>query len=158
MCQSSEGGIVAEDCLVCQEHRLEVPLPGDHLVEAEDVVAFHLPPWPPADDVYLGYLMLTPRRHVAGFADLGEGESAAVGRYISRLSRALRTPGAERVYLAVVGHGVPHLHIHLIPRWPGTPADVSWLHVDDWEGARRGDFAAAEVMAGQIRAALHART
>ena len=150
---------MAENCLVCQEHRLEVALPGDHLVATEDLVAFHLPPWPPpAEDVYLGYLMLTPRRHVAGFADLTEEESAAVGRCITRLSRALKTLGAERVYLAVVGHGVPHLHIHLIPRWPGTPADVSWLHVDDWDGARRGDFRAAEVMAGQIRATLDAPT
>jgi diadenosine tetraphosphate (Ap4A) HIT family hydrolase len=111
---------------------------------------------PPAEDVYLGYLMLTPRRHVAGFADLTEEESAAVGKCISRLSRALKTLGAERVYLAVVGNGVPHLHIHLVPRWPGTPDDVPWLHVDDWDGARRGDFAAAEVMAAQIRDRLDA--
>jgi histidine triad (HIT) family protein len=123
-------------------------------------VAFHLPPWPPpAGDVYLGYLMLTPGRHVVGFADLTEEESAAVGRCISRLSRAISTPlGAERDYLAVVGHGVPHLQIHLIPRWLGTPADVSCLHVDDWDGARRRYFAVAEVMAGQIRDGLDAPT
>jgi hypothetical protein len=30
------------------------------------------------------------------------------------------------------------------------------LHVDDWDGARRGDFAAAEVMAAQIRDRLDA--
>jgi hypothetical protein len=79
MSEFDERGIVAEDCLICREHRLEVALQGDHLVATEHLVAFHLPPWPPpAEDVYLGYLMLTPRRHVAGFADLKGDESAAV--------------------------------------------------------------------------------
>ena len=95
-----------DDCLVCREHRMEVPLPGEHLVSTEEVVAFHLPPWPPpAEDVYLGYLMVTPRRHAADFAELTDRESAAVGQWIARLSRSLKDLGAERVYLAVVGHG-----------------------------------------------------
>jgi histidine triad (HIT) family protein len=150
---------LVDACLVCQEHRLEVALPGDHLVATHDVVGFHLPPWPPpSEDVYLGYLMLTPRRHVAGFDDLTDEESRVVGQWIARLTRALKAVGAERVYLAVVGHGVPHLHIHLIPRWPGTPTEVSWLHVDDWDGARRGNFAAATAMAEQVRETLAAST
>lgn len=146
---------MTEDCLVCREQRLDVPLPGDHLVATEDVVAFHLPPWPPpAKDVFLGYLMVTSRRHAPGFADLTDSESAAVGQWIGRLSRALESLGAERVYVAVVGHGVAHLHVHLVPRWPGTPAELSWLEVDSWEGARRGDFAEATEMAQRVRAAL----
>lgn len=82
---------MSDDCLVCREHRMEVSLPGDHLVSTEDVVAFHLPPWPPpADDVYLGYLMVTPRRHAADFGELTDRESAAVGQWIARLSRSLK--------------------------------------------------------------------
>jgi histidine triad (HIT) family protein len=151
---AAKGEAVAE-CLVCQEQTLEVPLPGDHLVSTAAVVAFHRPPWPPpAEDVYLGYLLVTSRRHVPGFADLSDEESAEVGQWISRLSRALRTLGAERVYLAVVGHAVPHLHVHLIPRWPGTPDDVSWRDVDEWEGARRGNVASAAELVRQIRDVL----
>jgi histidine triad (HIT) family protein len=148
-----------EDCLVCQEHRLEVPLPGGHLVATRGVVAFHAPPWPPpASDVFLGYLMVTPRRHVPGFGELSDDEGAQIGQWIARLTRALTSLGAERVYVAVVGHGVPHLHVHLIPRWPGTPDDVPWLHVDDWEGARRGDFDAATEIAQQIHVFLGPET
>jgi diadenosine tetraphosphate (Ap4A) HIT family hydrolase len=146
---------MSDDCLVCREHRLEVAVPGDHLVATEDVVAFHLPPWPPpAEDVYLGYLMVTSRRHVPDFAGLTDRESAATGQWIARLSKALKALGAERVYLAVIGHGVPHLHVHLVPRWPGTPDHVSWLDVDKWDGARRGDFAAATLVAEQLRDSL----
>src|SRR5436189_4355917 len=101
------------DCLVCREHRMDVLVPGGHLVADESVVAFHAPPWPPpADDVFLGYVLVTSRRHVPDLSDLGEGEAAAVGVSISRLSRALKDLGAERVYVAVIGHGVPHLHVH----------------------------------------------
>ena len=144
-----------DDCLICQEHRLEVALPGDHLIVGDDVIAFHLPPWPPpAEDVYLGYLMVTPRRHVPDFGELTESESAAMGASISRLTRALKALGAERVYLAVIGHGVAHLHVHLFPRWPGTPEEVPWLEVDSWEGARRGDVAAATGLAEEIKRLL----
>lgn len=60
----------------------------------EQVVAFHLPPWPPpAEDVYLGYLMVTPRRHAEGFAELTDVESAAIGQWIGRLSKSLKGGG-----------------------------------------------------------------
>jgi len=147
---------MSAECLVCQEHRQEVPIPGAHLVSTEDVVAFHLPPWPPpAQDVYLGHLIVTSQRHAADFAELDDKESAAVGRWISLLSRSLKRLGAERVYVAAIGHGVPgHLHVHLVPRWPETPDDVAWNEVDEWDGARRGNFAAAASVADQVRATL----
>ena len=144
-----------EDCLVCQEHRFEVPPPGGHLISTDEVVAFHLPPWPPPTrDVYLGYLMVTSRRHVAGFAELTDDEAAAIGRDMARLSRALKRLGAERVYSLTTGHGCPHLHVHLVPRWPRTPESVSWLEVDDWDGARRGNFDTAAEFAVQLQQAM----
>lgn len=119
------------------------------------MVAFHLPPLPPqTHDVFLGYLMVTPRRHSPDFAELADDEAAAMGRAMTRLSRALKSVGAERVYTLTVGHAWPHLHVHLVPRWPGTPDNVTWLHVDDWEGARRGDFGAATSFTEQLRLQL----
>jgi histidine triad (HIT) family protein len=44
-----------------------------------------------------------------------------------RASRALReAAGAEHVYAQVIGDRVPHLHVHLLPRYPGTPEDYWW--------------------------------
>jgi histidine triad (HIT) family protein len=34
--------------------------------------------------------------------------------------------------------GVPHLHLHLLPHYPGTPRDAQWHSVDEWEGAEHG--------------------
>lgn len=62
-----------------------------------------------------------------------------MGVAISKLSAVLKAEGAELVYIAGIGHGWPHLHVHLLPRWPETPTEISWMNVDDWEGARRGD-------------------
>ena len=149
---------MGDDCLVCKEHRLEVTLPGGHLVSTDEVVAFHLPPWPPAPDVYLGYLMVTPRRHAAGFADLDDDEAAAMGRFIARLSRALQSIGAERVHSFTVGHAVAPLHVHLLPRWPGTPEHVPWHQVSEWEHAPRGDFDAATAVSAQLLAVLASYT
>jgi hypothetical protein len=62
------------------------------------------------------------RRHVARLGDLTDDESSAVGRAAARLARALTDAcGAEWVYSAVIGTGVPHFHLHQIPRYPATP-------------------------------------
>ena len=130
----------AVDCLICREHDGRVPIPGGHLIADEHVIAFHLPPMPKALEPYLGYLFVTSRRHVPSFAELDSDEAAAMGVAISKLSAVLKAEGADPVYLAGIGHAVPHLHIHLIPRWPETPIEISWINVDQWEGARRGNF------------------
>ena len=138
------------DCLVCQEHRGEVAIPGGPLAVGEFAMAFHIPPID-GGIVYLGHLLVTPVRHVADFAGLEDAEAAAVGVQIQRWSAALKRIGAERVYVATVGHGCDHLHVHLLPRWPGTPREVRWHAVDEWEGARRGGFSEASAIVEQLR-------
>jgi diadenosine tetraphosphate (Ap4A) HIT family hydrolase len=140
---------VTHGCLVCREVSGLVPLPGGLLTHGALVAAFHVPPR--AETVFLGHLLVIPRRHVADFAGLSAEEAAAVGVGISRWSAALKHLGAMRVYVATIGHGTDHLHVHLLPRWPGTPEEIPWHSVDDWPGARMGDFAAAEEMVSLIR-------
>jgi diadenosine tetraphosphate (Ap4A) HIT family hydrolase len=92
------------------------------------------------------------RRHVARFGELTDDESAAVGRAAARLARALtEAGGAEWVYSAVIGSGVPHFHLHLFPRYPGTPREVAWYEVDEWEGAPHGGAEEIAVLVGHLR-------
>jgi histidine triad (HIT) family protein len=116
----------------------EVELPGGPLVDEELVFAFHVVPMEHAPRPYLGHLMLVTRRHAPGFEDLRDDEAAAVGIGVARLARALREEGASEVYVARIGRHVPHLHVHVLPRWPETPPEVKWYEVDEWDGARRG--------------------
>jgi hypothetical protein len=39
----------------------------------------------------------------------------------------------------------PHFHLHLFPRYPGTPEDFWFVRVDEWSGSPRGG--AAEITA-----------
>ncbi len=70
---------------------------------------------------------------------LTDAEARAVGWWCSRASRALReVAGAEHVYPAMISNQVKHLHVHLLARYPGTPREYWWDHVDEWPDARRG--------------------
>ena len=136
-------GAAAAECFVCRKHREQGPLlPGGPVGEDELVVVSHLAPAAPGRSggpVYLGHLLVEPRRHAPGLADLTSAEARAAGWWCTQASRALReAAGAEHVYAAVIGDHVPHLHVHLMPRYPGTPREYWWDRVDEWPDARHG--------------------
>lgn len=142
------------ECLVCRELRGDVTIPGGFLWEDESVVAFHLPPLVGQGNPqpYLGHLLVVTRRHVARLGGLTDEESGAVGRAAARLARALTDAGgADWVYSAVIGTGVPHFHLHLIPRYPGTPRNVAWHEVGQWEGAPHGGAEEISELADRLR-------
>jgi histidine triad (HIT) family protein len=114
-------------CFVCRKHHDASLMPGGPVGADELVVVSHLSPQSPGrdgDPVYLGHLFVEPRRHAAGLTDLTEPEAQAVGSWCARASRALReVAGADHVSAAVLGNRVPHLHVHLLARYPGTPRE-----------------------------------
>lgn len=134
-----------------------MPVPGGFLEDNEHLRVFQSPIVEPATDVYVGYLFVTPKRHLAGFSDLNDDEAAAMGLALAHWSRALETAGAEHLYVLRIGHGVPHLHVHLVARWPETPKEVPWLKVDEWPGARRGHLDFATDFVNDLRASVTGR-
>jgi histidine triad (HIT) family protein len=145
------------DCLVCRELAGDIIVPGGLLWEEDGAVALHMPPVEEIDNPrpYIGHLLVVTRRHVARIGDLTQEEAAAVGRTVTRLARALvEAAGAEWVYSAVIGTRTPHFHQHLLPRYPGTPDEVPWHSVDEWEGARRGGPEEIVEVADRIRASF----
>jgi diadenosine tetraphosphate (Ap4A) HIT family hydrolase len=143
---------VTDECPICLKHRGEGPLVGERIYEDAHVLGWHAPPH--AVGGYLGYLFVEPRRHVPGLDGLSEDEAAATGVAVTRLARALRAEGAEHVYAAVLGHNIPHLHVHVVARWPGTPRQYRGTHVDEWPGAPRGGESEVTDLAGRLRARL----
>lgn len=133
-------------CYVCDKHRA-----GDGEIAGDDLMVLaHV--LPGADGrVYLGHLVVEPRRHVAGLAGLTGEEAAALGRWMARAADALR---AEHVYSSVVGHQVDHLHVHLVPRYPGTPREFWWPKLDEWPDAPLGGMPEVTRMVDEIRARL----
>jgi histidine triad (HIT) family protein len=145
------------NCFVCNKHRQRGPLvPGGSVAEDDLVLVSHIASpdtvGREGSTAYLGQLLVEPLRHAPGLADLTDAEARAVGWWCARASRALRdVPGAEHVYLAVLGDGVPHLHVHLLPRFPGTPLEYWGTQVNKWPQARRGNAAEIEVLVRELR-------
>jgi diadenosine tetraphosphate (Ap4A) HIT family hydrolase len=132
------GGPVAEDDLVLVSHIVTPDVLGRDGTTA-----------------YLGHLFVEPRRHAPALADLTEADARSVGLWCARSSQALRdVAGAEHVYAAVIGDGVPHLHIHLLPRFPGTPREYWWMRVAEWPQAARGSAAEVEELVRKLRGYL----
>lgn len=151
----------APECFVCRKHRDAGPLvPGGPVAEDDLVFVSHVTPVAPGSEnsgIYLGHLVVEPLRHAPGLADLTDAEARAVGWWCSRASRALvEVAGAEHVYAAVIGDAVPHLHIHLIPRYPGTPQEYRWMRVKEWPEARRGGLAEIGLLVRGLRDYLSA--
>jgi diadenosine tetraphosphate (Ap4A) HIT family hydrolase len=146
------------DCFICAKLRDVADLPGGELLADEHCVVSHVPldlPEGRQEAVYLGYLMVEPRRHVAELGDLTPAEAASLGRLAASASGALqKATGAEHIYAAIIGHGIEHLHLHLIPRYPGTPREYWWTRVDEWPGAPRGNVAEVQELARRIRSQL----
>jgi histidine triad (HIT) family protein len=87
----------------------------------------------------LGYITVETKRHALGLADLTDVEAQAAGLLVARISRALRdSEKAEHIYAFVIGDGVPHFHLHVVPRYPGAPREYWGVHVDEWPGAPHG--------------------
>jgi diadenosine tetraphosphate (Ap4A) HIT family hydrolase len=148
------------DCFVCRKHRDRGTLmPGGPVAEDDLVVVSHIVApetlGREGTTAYLGHLFVEPRRHAPGLADLTDAEARSVGWWSTQASRALRdVAGAEHVYASVIGDAVPHLHVHLMPRFPGTPREYWWTRVDEWPRARRGDAVAIAAFVHELSAYL----
>lgn len=95
-----------------------------------------------------GHTLIIPRRHIASVFDLNLEERDALFALLEeakrRLDRELK-PAAHNIGIndgPAAGQTVPHLHIHLIPRYPGDQPDprggVRWIFPDkaDYWSAR----------------------
>lgn len=103
----------------------------------------------PATD---GHLLVVPLRHAPDIWAISDDENAALSRTAYRLTRrmrdALRPEGLTLLQSngAAAFQTVFHLHIHLIPRWPGDGLRLPWRPTP-------GHPAAIRAAADRIRAA-----
>ena len=146
-----------EDCFICRKHRREIAMPGGMIYQDELVCGCHIggPEQITEQKAYLGYLRVETRRHTPGLADLTDEEAQATGLLVTRLSRALKAcANAEHVYAFVLGDHVPHLHIHILPRYPGAPREYWGTETNEWPDAPRGGITEIETVCSQLRAYL----
>jgi diadenosine tetraphosphate (Ap4A) HIT family hydrolase len=111
---------VAHDgsCIACQIVRGARPTPGGILLREGGLVLHAL-----ADPSPLrGWVVLTSASHARAWPDLDAETLAALGPLAARVMAAQRAAlGAEHVYAFAIGDVVKHFHLHLVPRYAGTP-------------------------------------
>jgi len=148
----SQSELTHAQCLVCRKHRGEIATPGGVIYEDDLVFAGHALMPERQDVAFLGMLVVEPKRHAPGLADVTDAEAQAVGLTVARLSRALKAcASAEHIYAFVFGHHVPHLHVFVVPRYPGTPREYWGTRVDEWPGAPRGGLAEIDALCARLR-------
>lgn len=95
-------GMETADCFICRKHRGEIHVAGGCIYEDDYVYVGHI--GSSGSAVYVGYVMVDLKRHVAGYGDMTEDEASAVGSVLNRIGKALKeTEGAEHVYSFVQG-------------------------------------------------------
>ena len=108
-------------CVFCRIVAGEIP--AEVVAREPEVVAF-LDTHPLAD----GHVLVVPRAHVALLEDLEPAAADALLRAVVRLARPVREAlGAAGTTIGLnngeaTGQTIPHVHVHIVPRWPGDGA------------------------------------
>jgi histidine triad (HIT) family protein len=130
--------MLRDDCPLCRRLEGKEPDPGGALIETELVRAQHASAPAGHTGVYAGWLLVTPLRHVTSLAELTNEEAREMAVVRTRLATALHDSTASHVYSMVIGDEVPHVHEHVIARWPDTPRQhFGPTKLLEWPGAHR---------------------
>ncbi len=109
-----------------------------------------------------GWLVVLPKRHLTGLAELADEEAARLGPLLQRLSAALiEVTGATKTYVALFAEaaGFEHLHVHVVPRPADLPEDRRGPRIfgyldpdpDRWLPEADRDRGATRIMAAMSR-------
>jgi diadenosine tetraphosphate (Ap4A) HIT family hydrolase len=144
-----------ETCFACRKHRGLEFVPGGPIYEDNIVFSGHS--WSVEDNEtpYLGGFIVEPKRHVPSWAELTDEEAEKIGIVIRDVSSALKQAvETDHIYVFVLGHNVPHLHIWVIPRYIDAPQEYWGFKVFDWPDRPAGTQAAVEEMCTKVRAVM----
>ncbi|WP_413381996.1 HIT family protein [Alkalihalobacillus sp. 1P02AB] len=147
-----------DDCFICSKHKGIIETSGITIYEDEFVFVGHIDQ--KEQPHYLGHLMIDLKRHAPTLGHMTSEEAKAFGVAIARVSKALlESENAEHIYSYVAGNALPHLHLHLVPRYPNTPQQF-WgpMAVYDWEKAPFGDTDAVKKLCQRIKFYLETET
>lgn len=136
-------------CLACDVLEGRIQPPGGVIYEDEHWVVDHS-----ISPIALkGWLIVKPKRHVENFGDLSPGEAEAFGPISRSAAAAVQEAlGAERVYVCSFGEEWYHVHVHVVPRYPGQEPrswellGLMWSDASPWACSDEEAVAAAEAV------------
>lgn len=125
------------DCSFCEIVQRDDPDVCE-VFRDEHVVAFF-----PTEPAALGHVLLVPRRHVPDIWGLKPDEATRLSRASIRLASAIRDALIPEGLNVIQSNGeaatqsVPHLHVHLVPRWDGDAMGPIWPNQAEYSEAEK---------------------
>jgi histidine triad (HIT) family protein len=142
-----------DGCPICAKHQGADAVVGGPVYEDAMLYAHHVAN--AQGPTFLGHVRAETRRHIPSFAELTQAEAQALGELIARLSHALKDcTGADHVYVFFYGDHVPHLHLHIFARYPGTPEAYWRERVGEWSGSPTGGAEEIAALCERLRTSL----
>lgn len=118
LCES-RARVNLEDCVFCRIAKRESP--ASIIYEDENTIGFL-----DIQPVNAGHALVVPRVHATELHDMDEEDGARMFKVAMRIAEAIRRSGVKcegiNLHLAdgpVAGQEVPHVHLHVIPRFRG---------------------------------------
>lgn len=112
------------DCIFCKIAKGEIP--AIKVLDEELVLAFM-----DINPSSRGHMLVIPKRHAENIFEISEGDLAAVTSAVRRcayaVKEALKAEGITVLQLngKASDQLVPHLHVHIMPRWENDGMSVS---------------------------------
>ncbi|MEX2033381.1 MAG: HIT family protein [Candidatus Colwellbacteria bacterium] len=106
------------DCLFCKIAKKEIPV--EVICENEEALSFL-----DVNPFVLGHALIIPKSHAENIGDLRDEEVGPVFQTVKKVTGMLKKALGPEGFTIGINHGrisgqsVPHLHIHVIPRYPG---------------------------------------
>jgi len=135
------------DCIFCKIISGEIP--SVEIYEDDRVLAFM--DINPLND---GHILIIPKAHAATIHEISEADFLAVMSATHKLAAAVqKTLGPDGINILqlngeAANQVVPHLHVHIVPRWSGDGLTVS-----QWNLAP-GDMEKIKELADQIKSEI----
>ena len=135
------------DCIFCKIVAGEIP--AEKVLDDDKVLAFM-----DINPACRGHILVVPKNHAENIFEISEADLSAVMGAVKRCAVAVKNAlGAEGVTVlqlngAASDQVVPHLHVHIMPRWKDDGLTVS-----RWE-MKTGDVEELQEIARKVRECL----
>ncbi len=144
-------------CAVCAKHLSLEGLPGGVIYQNEFIFVAHFPLFsePSAFKPHYGHIILDLKRHITSPAVMTDEEASQVGLWLQRISHFLeRDLAAEHTYQFRIGDKTPHLHFHIVPRFPDTPHELWGIYLFESPVSRKADTVDIQNISAKMRQAF----
>lgn len=74
-----------------------------------------------------GYLYLESREHKESWLDVKLNEWEDYGRALYQACQILREKSPKKIYQIAIAEKVPHLHLHLVPRYTDSSKGIEYI-------------------------------